>query len=66
RRKTLVNALHAAFGNELEKDEIVEIVTQCGFNPQIRGETLGIEAFAKLSSELANAKKSVDKNRKML
>ncbi|MCL2402180.1 MAG: 16S rRNA (adenine(1518)-N(6)/adenine(1519)-N(6))-dimethyltransferase RsmA, partial [Oscillospiraceae bacterium] len=41
RRKTLVNALHAAFGNELEKDEIVEIVTQCGFNPQIRGETLG-------------------------
>ena len=66
RRKTLVNALYAAFGNELEKDEIADIVIRCGFNPQIRGETLDIEAFAKLSSELANAKKSVDKNRKML
>jgi 16S rRNA (adenine1518-N6/adenine1519-N6)-dimethyltransferase len=57
RRKTLVNALYTAFGNELGKDEISEIVTRCGFNPQIRGETLGIEAFAKLSAELAHAKK---------
>jgi len=57
RRKTLVNALYTAFGNELGKDEITDIVTLCGFNPQIRGETLGIEEFAKLSAELTNAKK---------
>ncbi|MCL2409765.1 MAG: 16S rRNA (adenine(1518)-N(6)/adenine(1519)-N(6))-dimethyltransferase RsmA [Oscillospiraceae bacterium] len=55
RRKTLVNALYTVFGNELGKDEITDVVTQCGFNPQIRGETLGIEEFAKLSTALASA-----------
>jgi len=49
RRKTLVNALYASFADKLQKGEIVEIIKSCGFDPQVRGETLGIEDFVNLS-----------------
>jgi len=50
RRKTLVNALHAVFGNSMTKEDILKIVVGCGFDSRIRGETLGVEDFIKLSS----------------
>jgi 16S rRNA (adenine1518-N6/adenine1519-N6)-dimethyltransferase len=50
RRKTLVNALFAVFGNTMRKEDIEGIVRSCGFDPRIRGETLGIEEFVRLSA----------------
>jgi len=52
RRKTLANALHAAFGGVLEKGCIAEAIEQCGFDPRARGETLGTAEFARLSSRI--------------
>jgi len=52
RRKTLVNALHAAFGGDLIKEEIARCVSSCGFDAMVRGETLGIGEFLTLSAEL--------------
>ena len=49
RRKTLINALHSAFGSVMSKGDITEIVRQCGFDAKVRGETLSIKDFAKLS-----------------
>ena len=48
RRKTLLNALGAVFG-EVSREKIAEIIENCGFEPQIRGEVLGIGDFAKIS-----------------
>lgn len=48
RRKTLLNALDSAFG-ELNKEQLREILISCGFDDKIRGETLGIGDFAKIS-----------------
>jgi 16S rRNA (adenine1518-N6/adenine1519-N6)-dimethyltransferase len=49
RRKTLVNALYSAFGNTHKKAAIGEFVESCGFDIRVRGETLSIEEFAKIS-----------------
>ena len=51
RRKTLVNSLFAMFGSAFAKDEIAGFVVGCGFDARVRGETLGIEEFIKLSSK---------------
>lgn len=51
RRKTLVNGLSAAFGN-LGKAQLSEILVQCGFAPNVRGETLSIEDFARISDAI--------------
>ena len=51
RRKTLPNALSAAFG-ELTKDEITEAIVSCGYKPDIRGEKLSIAEFVALSDKL--------------
>ena len=48
RRKTLLNALNAFFG-ETGKEEIEKILTDCGIDPRVRGETLSIGEFAKIS-----------------
>lgn len=48
RRKTLTNALGAAFG-ELGKGDIENLLVSCGFDPKIRGEVLSIGDFAKIS-----------------
>ena len=52
RRKTLVNALTASFGDRLPKGEIGEIVASCGFDGRIRGETLGIPEFAAIANKM--------------
>lgn len=52
RRKTLVNALYSVFEKTHSKDEIAEIITECGLDVRIRGEVLGIDDFIKLSSML--------------
>ena len=55
RRKTLVNSL-ASYLSSFSKEKITEIVVSCGYDANIRGETLGIEDFAKLSDALTDAK----------
>lgn len=49
RRKTLINSLEGTFGDRLSKQALREIVTGCGFDEMIRGETLGIPGFLTLS-----------------
>ncbi|MBE6948728.1 MAG: 16S rRNA (adenine(1518)-N(6)/adenine(1519)-N(6))-dimethyltransferase RsmA [Ruminococcaceae bacterium] len=51
RRKTLVNGLSAGFSN-LTKDDIKNIIESCGYEPNIRGETLDIPGFAKLANAI--------------
>ena len=48
RRKTLVNALHGSFGRSMSKNEISSIIEEGGFIALTRGETLGVEDYAKL------------------
>lgn len=48
RRKTLANALSSGFG-ELDKEMLQKIIISCGFDEKIRGETLTIGDFAKIS-----------------
>ena len=55
RRKTLVNALCATFGSELDKGRIIEIVRKCGSDDRIRGESLGVQEFIGLARELKSA-----------
>ena len=52
RRKTLVNALHSAFGGSMLKSRILEIVRSCGFDALVRGEALGLYDFINLSTSL--------------
>jgi 16S rRNA (adenine1518-N6/adenine1519-N6)-dimethyltransferase len=49
RRKTLVNALSAAFAGSMGKDDVAGIVAACGFDLRIRGEALSIEDFARIA-----------------
>jgi 16S rRNA (adenine1518-N6/adenine1519-N6)-dimethyltransferase len=51
RRKTLLNCLSAAYG-EYSKSELTEILESCGLSPTVRGETLDIPTFARLSNAL--------------
>ncbi len=51
RRKTLPNSLSAVFG-ELSKDEITEVILECGHEATIRGEKLTVEQFARLADGL--------------
>jgi len=53
RRKTILNALFAAFHSELQKAEIEAIINSCGFDARIRGETLGIDEFMRLSANFS-------------
>jgi len=50
RRKTLVNALFAVFGDTHNKEQITKAITSCGFDAQIRGEVLSVDDFIKLSA----------------
>jgi 16S rRNA (adenine1518-N6/adenine1519-N6)-dimethyltransferase len=52
RRKTLLNALSAAFGAEYSKQELADCLARCGFSPDVRGERLNIPKFACLSNIL--------------
>lgn len=51
RRKTLVNGLSPLFAGRLTKEELTGVLTACGHDPRVRGETLGLSEFV----ELANA-----------
>lgn len=53
RRKTLLNALTAHFG-EFSKEQIEKTLISAGFDPGIRGETLGIGEFAKIADSFFN------------
>ena len=50
RRKTLLNALCAAF--PLSKESLAECIAAAGLPPEIRGERLGIPEFAALADEI--------------
>lgn len=52
RRKTLLNALSAAYGSRFSKEELRQIILDCGLPETIRGERLGLEAFAQLAQRL--------------
>ena len=54
RRKTLVNALHASFGYKLTKDDITAVISDCGYNPMVRGETLDIQGFMRVAAALGS------------
>ena len=51
RRKTLLNALSAGFG-ELPKDAIRDAISSLGLDPSIRGECLSVTQFSDLSDAL--------------
>ena len=53
RRKTLVNGLCNSSEVEAGKEEILEALEQMGMSPTVRGETFGLEEFAKLSNLLS-------------
>lgn len=50
RRKTLQNGL--CNGTNFSKEQIVQAIAECGFVPAVRGETLSLEEFAKLTNVL--------------
>ncbi len=51
RRKTLLNALSAGFG-ELSKESIEKCLESCGIDPRVRGEMLSIGEFVKIADAL--------------
>lgn len=50
RRKTLVNALYAAYSSFLSKKEIQTLLEAAQIDPQRRGETCSLEEFARLTA----------------
>lgn len=52
RRKTLLNALSAVYGNRFSKDQLRQIILSCGLSETIRGERLSLEQFAALAKAL--------------
>ena len=52
RRKKLSNGLVSGFP-ELGKQGAAEVIEACGFDANVRGETLGIPEFVKLANEIA-------------
>ena len=55
RRKKLLNGLAAGF-SELGKEVLAEIIAECGFDENVRGETLSIAEFASLSNAIYRRK----------
>ena len=52
RRKTLANGLNNSDRLDVPKEAITEAIQQLGKGPSVRGETLTLEEFAKLSNSL--------------
>ena len=52
RRKTLLNALSAAYGSRFSKDALRQILRECGLSESVRGERLTLEEFSRLSKFL--------------
>ena len=57
RRKKLSNGLASGFP-ELGKTGAAEVIEACGFDANVRGETLGIPEFAKLANEIVRRKQN--------
>ena len=57
RRKTLLNALSAAYGSRYSKDALRQIIAGCGLPEDVRGERLGLPEFAALAERLEPAGK---------
>ena len=55
RRKTLLNALGAAFGGQFSKEELAGLLADCGLPENVRGERLGIPEYAALARALRQA-----------
>ena len=55
RRKTLLNSLSSVFGGQLTKETLADVIAECGFEANVRGERLGLNEFAALSDCLFNA-----------
>ena len=55
RRKTLSNSMSSEFG-EFNKNELAEIIESTGISPSVRGETLSLEDFARISDAVLNKK----------
>ncbi len=53
RRKTLINSIYSEF-TELSKEKISDAIISCGYSSDVRGETLNIYDFAKISNALQN------------
>lgn len=49
RRKTLLNALSAAYGSRFSKEQLRQFILDCGLPETVRGERLSLEQFAQLS-----------------
>lgn len=52
RRKTLLNGLSAAYGSRFSKEQLRQILTDCGLPENVRGERLKLEQFAALAKAL--------------
>ena len=52
RRKTLLNGLTSAYGNRFSKEELRQIIVDCGLPETVRGERLGLEEFSRLGKIL--------------
>ncbi len=58
RRKTLLNCIFNTGGFGFSKEEIAQILNEAGFDERVRGETLNLEDFAKLSDVISEKKKN--------
>ena len=58
RRKKLSNGLASGFP-ELGKTGAAEVIAACGFDENVRGETLGIPEFARIANAIAERKTNV-------
>lgn len=52
RRKTLINGIFAAFGDRFTKNEIQNILENCGYLANIRGEAIDLAGFARISNQI--------------
>ena len=53
RRKTLLNALSAAYGSRFSKEQLRQIILDCGLPETVRGERLSLEQYAQLARRLS-------------
>ncbi len=56
RRKTLVNCIFSSNKYDLSKEELGDLLEQCGFSKTARGESLKLSDFANIFEQLENRK----------
>ena len=55
RRKQLINGLLTTFGSKLSREQLAQVIADCGLPADVRGEKLGIPEFAALSKAIRAA-----------